>query len=91
MTVTHVGLLYTATIFSESNAHLVILSSDGQGAYYMSANDYSYYVAMDSDNNIQALPVAEIEDVDVSKLQCDYCLSSYCVIVFMIFSIYYIG
>ena len=91
MTVTRVGLLYTATIISESNAHLVTLYSDGQGGHYLSANDYSHYVAMDSDNKIQALPVAETEDVDVSELQCDYCLSSYCVIVFMIFSIYYIG
>ena len=48
------------------NAHLVTLYSNGQGAHYLSANNYNYYVAIDSDNNIQTLPAAEIDNVNVS-------------------------
>ena len=48
---------------SDPNVHLVTLHSNGQGAHYLSANNYNYYVAIDSDNNIQALPESEIPNV----------------------------
>ena len=60
------SILYIGAIFSNQNAYLVTLYSNGQGAHYLSANNYNYYVAIDSDNNIQALPAAEIDNVDVS-------------------------
>ena len=48
---------------SDPNVLLVTLHSNGQGAHYLSANNYNYYVAIDSDNNIQALPESEIPNV----------------------------
>ena len=55
----------TAERIFNPNAHLVNLSANGQGAYYLSANDNTYYVAIDSDNNIQALPGSEIPNVSL--------------------------
>ena len=65
-TINHCDFLYIAAIYSNQNAHLVTLYSNGQGAHNLSANNYNYYVAIDSDNNIQAPPAAEIDNVDVS-------------------------
>ena len=63
--------LCTATIFFNENVHLVTLHSNGQGAHYLSANNHNYYVAIDSDNNIQALPAAEIDNLNVNWLHND--------------------
>ena len=65
-TVNHCDFLYTGAIYSNQNAHLVTLYSNGQGVHYLSANNYNYYVVIDLDNNIQALPAAEIDNVNVS-------------------------
>ena len=62
----HCDFLRTGTVISNDNIHLVTLYSNGQGAHYLSANNYNYYVAIDSDNSIQALPAAEIDNVNVS-------------------------
>ena len=53
------------------NAHLVTLYSNGPGAHYLSANNYNYYLAIDSDSKIQALPAGEIDNVNVSRLHND--------------------
>ena len=66
ITVNHCDFLYTGAIYSNQNAHLVTLYSNGQGVHYLSANNYNYYVAIDLDNNIQALPAAEIDNINVS-------------------------
>ena len=50
---------FTAEGKSNPNAHLVTLSSDGQGAHFLSANENTYYVAIDSDNNILVLHESE--------------------------------
>ena len=50
-------------VITDPSAYLVTLISNGQGAHYMSANNNSHYVAIDFDNNIQALPESEIPNV----------------------------
>lgn len=59
--------LSLTNIFSEQNTYLVTLYSDGQGGHFLSANNYSHYITLDSDNNIQALTVAETEDLNADK------------------------
>lgn len=55
--------LYTAEVLTDSSAHLVNLSSNGQGAHFLTANNNSHYVAIDRDNDIQALHESEVDDV----------------------------
>ena len=55
--------LCTAAVFTDSSAHLVNLTSNGQGAHFLSANENTYYVAIDSDNDIQALHESEVANV----------------------------
>ena len=55
--------LCTAAVFTDSSAHLVNLTSNGQGAHFLSANDNTYYVAIDSDNNVQALHECKVANV----------------------------
>ena len=59
--------LRTAEVISNSEVHLVTLSSNGQGAHHLSANDNAYYLGINSDNNIQALPYSE--NINVNSLQ----------------------
>ena len=58
--------VFTAEGNSNPNAHLVTLSSNGQGAHFLSANNNTYYVAIDSDN-ILVLHESE-RPVNVRKL-----------------------
>ena len=53
----------TADGYFDPTAHFVNLLSNGQGKHYMSANNNAYYVAIDSDNNVQALPESQIPNV----------------------------
>ena len=64
-TVSHCGFLYvcTATVVTDSSVHLVNLSSNGDGELFLSANSNTHYVAIDSDNDIQAVTESEVDNV----------------------------
>ena len=53
----------TAEVLTDPSVHLVNLSTNGQEELFLSANNNTYYVAIDSDNNIQALPECKIANV----------------------------
>lgn len=56
--------MHTAEGMSNPKTYgLIYLISNGQGDHYLSANNNAYYVAIDSDNNIQVLPESELTDV----------------------------
>ena len=52
---------------SNPNAHLAVLNSNGLGAYYLSANNNAYYVAIDSNSNIQVIHKSQTP-INVRKL-----------------------
>ena len=56
----------TAEVFFNDDYHFVMLNSNGQGIHFLSAKDNTYYLAIDSDNNIQALPESQIASVSSS-------------------------
>ena len=49
--------------YFDPNALPVTLNSNGQGVYYLSDIDNTYYVAIDSDNNIKPLLESQIANV----------------------------
>ena len=56
--------MHTAEGFSNPNTYKpVFMSSNGQGAHYLTAADNTYYVAIDCDHKIQAFPAAKIDHV----------------------------
>ena len=55
-----------AEVLFNDNYHFIMLNSNGQGVHFLSANDNTYCPAIDSDNNIQALPESEIASVSSS-------------------------
>ena len=50
-------IFFTCTVqgMNDPNVHFVTSTPNAQGAYYLSANNNTYYVAIDSNNNIRAL------------------------------------
>ena len=48
---------------TDSSVHLVNLSSNGDGELFLSANSNTHYVAIDSDNDIQAVTESEVANV----------------------------
>ena len=61
----HVNI-YTAEGISNPNTYqLVSWHPNGHGALYLSANNNAYYVAVDSDNKVQALSESEIANVSL--------------------------
>ena len=48
---------------SDPNISFVDLISNAEGSYYMTAKSNTYYVAIDADNNIQALLDSELISV----------------------------
>ena len=53
----------TAAVLTDQSVHLINLSTNGQEELFLSANNNTYYVAIDSDNEIQVLPVSEVANV----------------------------
>ena len=49
--------------YFDPNALIVTLNSNGQGIYYLSGIENTYFVAIDSDNNIKPLLESEIASV----------------------------
>ena len=47
----------------DDDAILVTLHSNGQGVHYLSDGDNTYYVAIDSNNDIKPLQQSEITNV----------------------------
>ena len=52
----------TAAVLTDPNVHLVNLSTNGQEELFLSANNNTHYVAIDSDNEI-ALLESEVANV----------------------------
>ena len=63
MQIAYIQSSFTVKIATNTSLHLVNLTSNGQGEHYLSANDNTHYVAIDSSNSIQALTKCEIADV----------------------------
>ena len=64
VTVGYCDPLFSCTVqgYYDPNVHIITLNSTGAGVHYLSANNDTYHVAIDSDNII-ALPESEITNV----------------------------
>lgn len=55
--------LCAAAVVTDPNAYLVTLSSNGQGAHYLSANNNTYYVGINSNKELQVQPESGFDNV----------------------------